>query len=106
VDINANTAAITTNTTDIDALEGKELLTVITDVDYTAEPYRVIVCTNVAPIDVTLNATPELNEVVHIKRANAEVNIIGTIDGLLDITLNVQYYSVHLVYNGTDWSII
>ena len=90
----------------VEALEAKEIIVVNVSEDYTTIPYRAVICTNTAPINITLNLTPELNEVVHIKRTGAEVNIIGTIDGLTDWTLNVQRYSMNLIYNGTDWSAI
>lgn len=106
VNITTNTANILMNDGDISALEGRELVSTITDVDYTAEPYQIIICTNLVPINITLNPAPTLNEVVHIKRAEAEVTVLGTIDGITDWVLNVQYWSMQLVFNGTDWSVI
>jgi len=39
-----------------------------------------------------------------IKRTNAEVTVIGTIDGQVDMVLNVPQYSAKLAFNGADWS--
>lgn len=91
---------------DIEALQAKELKTYITNANYTAKPYQVILCTNTTLIDITLNDEPEVDELVHIKRTDAEVNILGTIDGVTDWTLNVKGYSMYLIFNGTDWSAI
>ena len=85
-------------------IEAKEIKVYTTSISYTAEPYQVILCTNTTPINITLNPTPSLNEIANIKRTNAEVNILGTIDGLTNWTLNVQRYSMQLIFNGTDWS--
>ena len=102
--ITTNTNNISTNTGDITALKGKELTIKRVSVDYIAEPYQVIICDNTPPIAITLNTSPVINELVHIKRTDGVVNIIGTIDGLVDLTLNVIGYSVLLIFNGTDWS--
>lgn len=88
------------------ALEYKVFSTVNIDSDTTLEEFKMAMCINIIPIDVTLKLEPLTNDEVHIKRTNAEVNIIGLIDGIADLTLNVLNYSVHLVYDGTSWRTI
>jgi hypothetical protein len=74
--------------------------------DYTTYRNQILICRNATPITITLNPYPRLFEEVHVKRRDAELTIAGLIDGLTDITLNVPNYSVHLVYDGQDWSVI
>lgn len=88
----------------VEALEDKAFQVVTITTDTTTEAFKVYDCRNTSTITVTLDLTPELNDMVHIKRSAGIVNIIGTIDGLTNKTINVKYYSMLLIFNGTDWS--
>ena len=59
---------------------------------------------NTSSINVTLDPDVLEEDTVHIKRTDAVVEVIGVIDGLADRTINIKLYSLHLVFNGTDWS--
>lgn len=75
--------------------------TVSTGSDYTTLGDQRIICTNLIPITVTLNGTPNNLESVDITRASAEMTISGngrTISGEPDVLVNAQYSSLHLVY--------
>lgn len=72
--------------------------------DFTTSRNQIIICNNSSSIEVTLDADALVEDTVHIKRANAELDVIGVIDGLADRTINVPLFSLHLVFNGTDWS--
>lgn len=90
----------------VDELEYRAFETVITTADMTTQGYQVIICNNIVPITITLNTLAIDETEVHIKRRGAEVTIIGTIDGLVDRVINVPLWSDHLIYDGTDWSVI
>ena len=72
--------------------------------DFTTSGKQVLVCKNVTPINVTLNTSAVIGDTVHIKRRDAEVTVIGTIDGFTNKIINVQYYSMLLYFDGIDWS--
>lgn len=90
------------------SIEQNSILEVVPvgDGDIVALPNQVLICKNTVPITVTLPVAPPIGTVVHVKRRNDVVTVIGTIDGLTDIIINVVNYSVHLYYDGIDWSII
>jgi hypothetical protein len=92
------------NTAKINAIEDTTERVVIVTANYTASPFETIICNNSSAINVTLDTNPIEGDIVHIKRNNAEVTIIGTIDGLSDMVLNVPKYTAKLAFNGTDWS--
>lgn len=103
-DIATNVTDIATNATDISFLNTLQFEVVNTTVSTTTDPYQYIICRNIGSINITLNPTPSVNEEVHIKRRGDEVIVIGTIDGLTNKTINVNNYSMHLVFDGVDWS--
>ena len=63
-----------------------------------------VICNNTASIDVTLDLTPTVGDVVTVKRKDAVVIVKGTIDGVVDQTLNVVGYALKVVFDGTEWS--
>ncbi len=71
---------------------------------FTTYRNQIIICDNSTSINVTLDTQAIEGDRVHVKRNNAEVVVIGTIDGQTDMTINVQYYSALLVFNGTNWN--
>lgn len=82
---------------------------VSTSADYTTTGNQIIICTNTSDITITLNATPEDTEQVHIVRQNAGgVTISGTINGQSSLVIGQRYSSPHLIYtiDGGEWSII
>jgi hypothetical protein len=87
-------------------LEYKAFKTVITTDSLTTAGYQVIICKNTIPIVITLELSPQDETEVHIKRRGEEVTIIGTINGLVDRVINIPQWSDHLIYDGTDWSVI
>ena len=77
----------------------------ITD-DYTAEEFQMVICRNTTPKTVTLKASPLIDDEIHIKRRGEEITVVGLIDGDNDLIINILNYSLHLVFNGIDWSSI
>ncbi len=75
-----------------------------TTVSTTINAFETLICNNSSSINVTLDLNANVNDVVNIKRNNAEVIVLGTIDGQVDMVLNVPKYSTKLVFNGTDWN--
>lgn len=112
-DIEALALRVLQNETDILDLQNRvvaleyrtfDVVTVTTST--TLEEFKLAICKNTAPITVTLKESPTLGDEIQVKRVGAEVEILGVIDGEADITLNVVDYSLHLVFNGIDWSSI
>ena len=88
------------------ALEYRVFDIVNVTTDITLEEFKIAICKNTTPITVTLKLLPVIGDEIQVKRTDAEVTIIGLIDGEADIVLNVINYSLYLVFNGTDWSTI
>lgn len=110
-DIETLTIRVTQNEQDIlslfskvEALEYRVYEIVNTTVSVTASEYQTIICKNTNDINVTLKTDPVIGDEINIKRSGGVVNVIGQIDGLTDMVLNVPRYSMKLVFNGTDWS--
>ncbi len=95
-----------TTVTNVIDIALKDFVVVNTTESLTTSRNQIIICKNTGVIDITLNPDAVIYEQVHVKRRGAAVNIIGTIDGLTDITLNIENWSSYLVYDGADWSVI
>ena len=102
--ISSSSSRISRNSGKINSLELKEFEIVNTTVDVVAEEFQIIICKNSLPITVTLDPQATENDEVHIKRRGESIEVIGSIDGFTNKTLNVINYSMHLIYDGTDWS--
>jgi hypothetical protein len=86
------------------ALEYRAYEIVQTTTSLTTGPFETIICKNTALINITLDPDAKENDEVNIKRRGAEINVIGLIDGLTNITINANLYSMKLVFDGADWS--
>ena len=102
--IASSSSRVSRNSAKINSLELKEFEIVNTTVDVTSEEFQIIICKNVASINVTLDPQAIENDEVHIKRRGGSIEVIGSIDGFTNKTINVLNYSMHLIYDGTDWS--
>ena len=78
-------------------------ITLISD-SATAKPFETVVCTNSSTITVTLEQNPIAGDEINIKRTNGPVIVAGQIDGVTNKLINIRYYSMKLVYNGSEWS--
>jgi hypothetical protein len=103
-DINSTSSRVSRNAARINSVELKEFEIVNTTVGLTAEEFQIIICKNTAEINITLDPQAIENDEVHIKRRDGVVNVIGSIDGFTNKTINILNYSMHLVFDGTDWS--
>tara|TARA_R110000850_G_scaffold100316_3_gene207510 strand:+ start:2424 stop:2918 length:495 start_codon:yes stop_codon:yes gene_type:complete len=88
----------------VSALEYRFYEIITTAVSLTTEQFQTIICSNVAPINITLKLDPMVGDEVNIKRRGGSIVVIGTIDGFINKTINVLNYSMKLVFNGADWS--
>ena len=91
----------------LDALEARIFRTVIVTESVIAMPFQVVLCDNVAPIEVTLFTGAVKDDQIHVMRRNDEVTSLGLIDG--DNTgriFNVKYQSELYIFDGTGWSAI
>lgn len=102
--ISSTSSRVSRNAARINSLELKEFEIVNTVVSVQAEEFQIIICKNVSAINVTLDPQAIENDEVHIKRRGGTINVIGSIDGFTDKVINVLNYSMHLVFDGADWS--
>ena len=102
--ITSSSSRVSRNAARINSLEIKEFEIVITETSLTSQEFQIIICKNATSITVTLDPQAIENDEVHIKRRDGEVIVIGSIDGFTNKTINVLNYSMHLVYDGVDWS--
>ncbi len=86
------------------SIDLKQFQVINVTADFTTDRNQILICRNTSEINVTLDPQAIAEDRVHIKRRNAAVNVIGTVDGKDGITLNIKKFSVHLVFDGTDWS--
>ena len=87
----------------------KETEVIATSTDFTTTGSQIIICTNTAAITITLNATPDDAEQVHIVRQNTgAVAVSGAINGDTSLTIGNRYSSPHLVFtiDADEWNII
>ena len=102
--ITSSSSRISRNAAKINALEKVAFDVEIITEDFTTNRNQIIICKNTRLIPVTLDPQAVVEDTVHIKRTDKAVNVVGTIDGFTNKMINVQYFSLHLVFNGLDWS--
>ena len=77
---------------------------IITDVNFTTTESMTIICdNNSVDINITLNPTPDDNEIVFVKKIGSEnINVISSklIDGQASRNINIQYESLMIRYIG------
>lgn len=95
---------VSRNAARINSLELKEFEIVKTTTSLTTEEFQVIICKNTSPIDITLDPKAIEDDEVHIKRREGKITVIGLIDGFTNKVINIKNYSMHLVFDGIDWS--
>ena len=103
-DISSTSSRVSRNAARINSVELKEFEIINTTVGLTTEEFQIIICKNTTEINITLDPQAIENDEVHIKRRDGVVNVIGSIDGFTNKTINILNYSMHLVFDGTDWS--
>jgi hypothetical protein len=103
-DITSTSSRVSRNAARINSLELKEFEIVSTTTNLTAEEFQIIICKNTLPITITLDPQAIENDEVHIKRRGESIIVTGSIDGFTNKTINVLNYSMHLVFDGADWS--
>lgn len=89
---------------DIEVIQAKEFEIISTTESLTTSAFQIIICKNVTDISIELDPDAIENDEVHIKRRLGTVNVLGLIDGLTDKIININNYSMHLVFDGDDWS--
>ena len=88
----------------IEVLEFKAFETINTTTSLTTSGYQIIICKNTLPITIELEVSPQDETEVHIKRSGVAFKVIGQVDGKTNLKMNAPLFSLHLVFNGTDWS--
>lgn len=102
--LTSTSSRVARNAARIHSLEKIEFDVVAVTADYTAGRNQILVCKNTSSIDVTLDPNAIEGDQVHIKRRDAAITVIGTIDGLTNKLINIKNYSMYLVFDGIDWS--
>lgn len=72
--------------------------------DFTTSRNQIIICNNTSSINITLDQNAIEEDQVHIKRTDKAIRVIGSIDGKTFKIINIKYYSMHLVFNGSEWN--
>lgn len=95
---------VSRNSAKINSLEKQAFDVIPITADYTTGRNQIIICKNITPIEVTLDANAIEEDTLHIKRRGGTVTVIGLIDGITDLVINVPLFSLHLIFDGQDWS--
>ena len=92
------------NSAKINSLEKLGFDVEIITADFTTSQNQIVICRNTTPITVTLDPNAIEEDIVHIKRMDAKITVIGAIDGDTNKVINVKYFSQNLVFDGTEWA--
>ena len=95
---------VSRNAAKINALEKTTFDIETVTADFTTSGRQILICRNTTPIDITLDALAIEEDHLHIKRRGKQINIIGTVDGIINPVVNIQLFSLELVFDGVDWS--
>lgn len=90
------------------ALEYRVYENVSTTVNLTTQEFQIILCKNTSFIEITLKTDPIDGDEISVIRTNAQVKVIGTINGKSNLTLNVKGSGPKFVYDAdalTWWKI-
>lgn len=102
--LTSTSSRVSRNAARINSLELKEFEIINTTTGITTDRNQIIICKNTSAISITLDPQALAEDEVHIKRREAAIDVIGSIDGFTNRRINVRNYSMHLVFDGTDWS--
>lgn len=102
--LTSTSSRVSRNAARINSIELKEFEIITTTASLTTKEFQIIICKNTSPISVTLDPQAIEDDEVHIKRRGESIDVIGSIDGFTNKTINVLNYSMHLIFDGTDWS--
>lgn len=102
--LTSTSSRVSRNAARINSIELKEFEIVNTTIGLTTEEFQIIICKNASPISITLDPDAIKDDEVHIKRRGGSIEVIGSIDGFTNKIINVKNYSMHLVFDGIDWS--
>jgi len=103
-DLTSMSTRVARNAVKINALEKTSFDVEIISADFTTSRNQIIICQNTSVIDITLDPNAIQEDQIHIKRTSDVVNVVGSIDGDTSKKINVKYFSMHLVFNGVEWS--
>ena len=92
------------NAAKINALEKAGFDVEIITADFTTSRNLIVICNNTSKITVTLDPNAIEEDQVHIKRKSGVVDVSGLVDGKPLTTINIKNYSMHLAFDGIEWS--
>lgn len=105
-EVTSSSSRISRNAAKINALEKTTFDVEIITSDFTTRRNQIVVCKNTSDITVTLDPLAIEEDQLHIKRKQdaARVTVVGLIDGETPTIVNIKNFSLHLVFDGTEWS--
>jgi len=105
-ELTAASSRVAKNAARIHSLEKIDFDVEIITADFTTSRNQIVLCQNTTAINVTLDPNAIEEDTLHIKRTNASVTVIGSIDGQTQKIINVRYFSMHLIFDGSTWNMI
>ena len=91
----------------------KNIVTKTASYPATTTDYTIIVNATIAPVIITLPDTPTTGQELHIKKIDSTSNAVvitrggsALIDGLTSVSIDVQWTSYTLQYDGTNWFLL
>lgn len=102
--LTSSASRISRNAVNINSIELKEFEIVNTTVGLTTNRNQILICKNTNPIDIELDPQAIDGDEVHIKRRNTKITVLGIVDGVTNKVINIKNYSMHVVFDGLDWS--
>jgi hypothetical protein len=102
--ITASSNRVSRNAARINALEIQSFTVENVTGDLTTSGNQILICNNSSPITITLDTGAIEGDSVHVKRKNAKVTVSGAIDGKTTKVINLKYYSMFLVFDGSEWA--
>jgi len=102
--LTATNSRVARNAAKINALERVDFEVETVTENFTTKRNQILICRNTIGIEVTLDTSSIEGDQVHIKRRDAYIDVIGMVDGVTNVRINLLKYSLFLVYDGIDWS--
>lgn len=103
-DNTALASRVSRNSVKINSLEKESFDVETITADFITSRNQILICRNTTPITVTLDPNAINEDHIHIKRRGEPITVIGLVDGITPVIINIDNYSLHVVYDGVDWS--
>lgn len=102
--LTSTTSRTAVNAAKIGDLEREAFEVEIITEDFQTKRNQIIICRNSDPITVILDPDAQAEDIVHIKRKDGLVTVVGLVDGRTPTRINIKNFSMQVVFDGTEWS--